>query len=107
MFRAAAEEPTDEMALTCGWSMRDSTVSFAPCTTLKTPSGKPASEKNSARRKAESGVRWEGLRIKVLPVAIAKGANHSGIITGKLNGVMAVTTPKGSLYRATSTPWLT
>src|SRR5918997_3413400 len=97
MLRAAPEEPTDETALTSGWSMRASTVSTAPCTTLKTPSGKQASEKSSARRIAESGVRWEGLRIKVLPVATARGANHKGIITGKLNGVMAVTTPKGSL----------
>src|ERR671916_685279 len=107
MFRAASEPPTDEMASTCGWSIRASTVSLAPCTTLTTPSGKPASEKNSARRMAESGVRWEGLRIKALPVAIARGANHSGIIMGKLNGVTAATTPRGSLCRATSTPGLT
>src|ERR687889_10160 len=93
MFRAASEPPTEEMASTCGWSIRASTVSLAPCTTLKTPSGKPASEKRSARRMAESGVRWEGLRIKALPVAIARGANHSGIIMGKLNGVTAATTP--------------
>jgi hypothetical protein len=73
-----------------------STVSLAPCTTLKTPSGKPASEKNSASRIALSGVRGEGFKMKVLPVATARGANHKGIIIGKLKGVMAVTTPSGS-----------
>src|SRR5215203_3109650 len=107
MFLAAAELPTEEIALICGWSIRASTVSLAPCTTLNTPSGKPASLKSSASRSAERGVRWEGFKIKVLPVAVAKGANHKGIIIGKLNGVTAVTTPKGSLYKATSTPRLT
>src|SRR5215217_9229979 len=97
MFLAAAELPTEETALTCGWSIKASTVSLAPCTTLNTPSGKPASEKSSARRSAERGVLWEGFKMKVFPVATAKGANHRGIIIGKLNGVMAVTAPSGSL----------
>ena len=37
----------------------------------------------------------EGLRMKVLPQAIAIGNIHSGTITGKLNGVMPAQTPTG------------
>ena len=36
-----------------------------------------------------------GLSTKVLPQAIATGNIHIGTITGKLNGVMPATTPKG------------
>ena len=37
----------------------------------------------------------EGLRTKVLPHTIAIGNIHSGIIAGKLNGVMPADTPMG------------
>ena len=37
----------------------------------------------------------DGLRMKVLPQAIAIGNIHSGTITGKLNGVMPAQTPTG------------
>ena len=37
----------------------------------------------------------EGLRMNVLPQAIASGNIHSGTITGKLNGVMPAQTPTG------------
>ena len=36
-----------------------------------------------------------GLRMKVFPQAIATGNIHIGTMTGKLNGVMPATTPKG------------
>ena len=36
-----------------------------------------------------------GFRMNVLPQAIATGNIHIGTITGKLNGVMPATTPKG------------
>jgi len=42
--------------------------------------------------------------MKVLPVAIATGLIHSGIITGKLNGVMPATTPTGWRNEYTSMP---
>jgi hypothetical protein len=42
-----------------------------------------------------SGTCSEGLRIKVLPAAMASGNIHNGIIAGKLNGVMPVQTPSG------------
>ena len=37
----------------------------------------------------------EGLRMKLLPTAIATPNIHIGIIAGKLNGVMPATTPSG------------
>ncbi len=42
--------------------------------------------------------------MKVLPVAIATGDIHSGIIAGKLNGVMPATTPTGWRKEYTSMP---
>ena len=50
------------------------------------------------------GSRSEGLRMKVLPQAIAYGRNQSGIIAGKLNGVIAAQTPTGWRTSSTSTP---
>ena len=37
----------------------------------------------------------EGFSTKVFPHAIARGNIHSGIIAGKLNGVMPAHTPRG------------
>ena len=42
-----------------------------------------------------SGVFSDGLRMTVLPHATAYGRNQSGIMPGKLNGVIAATTPTG------------
>ncbi|MDT4814249.1 hypothetical protein FQZ97_472490 [compost metagenome] len=50
---------------------------------------------SSARRMVTMGSCSEGLRTKVLPVAMAMGNIHSGIIAGKLNGVMPAQTPSG------------
>ena len=36
-----------------------------------------------------------GFNMKQLPAAMASGNIHIGTITGKLNGVMPATTPKG------------
>ena len=41
------------------------------------------------------GSRSDGLRIKALPQASAGANFHSGIMAGKLNGVMPATTPSG------------
>ena len=46
-------------------------------------------------RSEADGTFSEGLRMKVLPQAIAIGNIHSGTITGKLNGVMPAQTPNG------------
>ena len=86
---------TKDTAATLGWRSSASTASRAPCTRLRTPSGKPASRKSSARRCAPSGVRSEGFRTKVFPATTASGNIHSGIITGKLNGGIPAHTPTG------------
>jgi hypothetical protein len=50
---------------------------------------------SSARRTGTDGSRSLGLMMKALPVAIATPDIHSGIIAGKLNGVMPAPMPIG------------
>ena len=86
--------------------------------TLKTPGGMPAFWHSSAMIMVAPGSRSDGLTIKVLPalisyravpyrpdrcrgrpdlpVTVASAALQSTIIAGKLNGVMAAVTPRGS-----------
>jgi hypothetical protein len=72
-----------------------STASLSPWTTLKTPLGRPACWSISASRMEALGSRSDGLRMKALPQAMARGAIQSGTMAGKLNGVMPATTPSG------------
>ena len=72
-----------------------STASLSPLTTLRMPGGPPASTNSSPRRIGTPGSRSDGLRMKALPQAMAGASFHSGIIAGKLNGVMPATTPSG------------
>ncbi len=78
-----------------GWSQIRFTASTPPWITFSTPFGIPASSASSTRRMVTSGSCSEGLRTKVLPQAMAIGNIHSGIIAGKLNGVMPAHTPIG------------
>ncbi len=78
-----------------GWSHRPLTTSSVPWTTLSTPGGMPASMASSTSRIVDSGSCSEGLSTKVLPQAIAIGNIHSGIMAGKLKGVMPAQTPSG------------
>ena len=103
MYCAIGVEPTNETAATSGWSSSVSTASLSPCTTLKTPSGRPACCHSSATSSDAEGSRSLGLRTKALPQAIATGCIHIGTITGKLNGVMPATTPSGSRNEYVST----
>ncbi len=95
MYRAIGVEPTKLIALTSGWCSNASTATLSPCTTLKTPSGKPACLKNSAIKSATEGSRSDGLRMNVLPDAIAIANIQAGTIIGKLNGVIPAQTPSG------------
>ena len=88
-------EPTKLIASIPGWSQIASTASLPPCTTWSTPSGSPASRSSSAIRPALSGTSSEGLRMRQLPSAIALGIDQFGTMLGKLNGVIAATTPSG------------
>ena len=71
-------------------------VSPRPGTTLKTPSGMPASEASSARRIVLSEVSSAGLMTRLLPAASAGAAFQAAIMIGKFQGRTAPTTPIGS-----------
>ena len=87
-----------------GCSRIASTATLSPWTTLKTPSGTPASWRSSARNIEADGSFSDGFRMNVLPQAIALPNIHIGTIAGKLNGVIPATTPSGWRIWKTSTP---
>src|SRR2546425_12851300 len=100
-------EPTKLIALTSGCSSKASTATLSPWTTLNTPSGSPAWSNNSAMKVDADGSRSLGLRMNVLPAAMATGNIQQGTIQGKLNGVMPATTPSGWRSVQLSIPVLT
>ncbi|MNL24466.1 hypothetical protein D3C87_1459000 [compost metagenome] len=95
MYSAIGVEPTNDSACTSGWASSASTAVLSPCTTLNTPSGRPACLSRSAISRLGEGSRSDGFSTKLLPQASATGNIHIGTITGKLNGVMPATTPSG------------
>src|SRR3982751_6615039 len=95
MYCAIGVESTNEMPEIFGCSSKRSTATLSPWTTLNTPGGRPASASSCAQNIAADGSRSLGLRMNVLPHAIAIGYIHIGTIAGKLNGVMPATTPSG------------
>ena len=94
-YLAIGVEPTNDTAAMPGWSRIASTATLSPCTTLKTPSGSPASAYSWAMKFDADGSRSLGLRTNVFPVAIAIGCIHIGTMAGKLNGVIPAQTPSG------------
>src|SRR3954462_11456886 len=104
MYLAIGVEPTKDTAATLGESRIASTATLSPCTTLNTPSGRPARRHSSAMSSEADGSRSLGLSTKVLPHAIATGNIHIGTMAGKLNGVMPAHTPSGSRNENVSTP---
>src|ERR1051325_10525119 len=95
MYLATGVEPTNETEAMSGCSRIASTATLSPWTTLKTPSGSPASLSSSATKIDAEGSFSEGLSTNVLPQAIAGAHIHMGTIAGKLNGVIPATTPSG------------
>ena len=95
MYLAIGVDPTKLTALIFWFVNIASTTSLSPFTTLKTPSGRPASWSSSANFIGHEGSFSDGFKIKLLPHAIASGNIHIGTIAGKLNGVMPAATPKG------------
>ncbi len=70
MWRAVSGEPVNETRRTPGCETRAAPASSPmPCTTLKTPGGKPASTVRSASSEADSGDHSAGLRTTVQPAA--------------------------------------
>lgn len=63
--------PVKDTLSTSGLEHSASPASPAPCTTLKTPGGKPASQNSSAKIKAVLGVSWAGLKTKAFPQSSA------------------------------------
>ena len=95
MYFAIGVEPTKLTAAISGCSRIASTATLSPFTTLKTPSGTPASSSSSATKSDVDGSFSDGFRTNVLPQAIAGAHIHMGTIAGKLNGVIPATTPRG------------
>src|SRR4029078_1537795 len=93
-YFAIGVEPTNETALMSGCSSTASTATLSPITTLKTPSGTPASLRSSAVQSDADGSFSDGFSTNVLPVASAGAHIHIGTIAGKLNGVVPATTPR-------------
>lgn len=75
----------------------------ATVTTLKTPSGRPASEASSASRSKVSDAISGGLTTMELPAAKAGAIFQAPIISGKFHGTMIPTTPSGSFWIKPST----
>src|SRR5471032_1227789 len=69
----------------------------SPETMLNTPAGMPACSASTARAKEDNGVSPDGLRIMVQPAASAGPTLRVTIARGKFHGVIAATTPTGSL----------
>src|SRR4029450_10024374 len=95
MYLAIGVDPTKEIDSTSGCVSSPSTATLSPFSTLKTPSGSPASFHSSAIQRAAVGTFSLGFSTTVFPAAIAIGKNHMGTIAGKLNGEMMPTTPSG------------
>ena len=83
MYSAIGVDPTKDRASTSGCAISASTACLSPCTTLNTPSGRPASRKFGQARGPRIAFRGE------------PGNIQHGTIMGKLNGVMPATTPSG------------
>src|ERR1035437_10868202 len=92
MYFATGVEPTKLTALTSGWWSRALTLSLSPWIRFSTPGGSPASWSNSIERVGVSGTFSEGLRMKLLPQAMAKGGIHMGTMAGELKGGMPAQT---------------
>ena len=62
---------------------------------FSTPLGRPARSNIETTALAVSGVRVAGLKTTVLPETRAGAIFHTGIATGKFQGVTQATTPSG------------
>src|SRR6478735_594510 len=104
MYRAIGVDPTNETAPIPGCSSIASTATLSPWTTLKTPSGSPATLRSSAVSNEADGSFSDGFSTKQLPQAIAGAHIHIGTIAGKLKGVIPATTPTAELLKVAGLP---
>lgn len=92
-----AVEPVKPSLFTSGCSASALPASPRPVTMLITPAGKPASTISSPSRTATSEASSEGFSTTVQPTASAGAILVMHTFNGAFQGVMAPTTPTGSL----------
>src|SRR6059036_1708148 len=91
-------EPVNVIFRTSGCSTSgEPTSAPKPVTTLNTPGGRPASSNSSASASVDADVNSEGLMTIVQPAASAGAIFQVASSSGEFHGVMATTTPSGSL----------
>src|SRR4030095_5139262 len=89
-------DPVKETALTAALLMISSPASEPdPRIRFNTPGGIPSSQNSCKIRVAVAGVSVAGLNTTVLPATSAGAIFHTGIATGKFQGVTQATTPNG------------
>ena len=94
---AVGTEPVKQMRETSGFSVSGAPASMPkPCTTLKTPAGRPASWASCAKYEAVSGAHSGGLSTTVSPDASAGPMRQVASMSGAFHGVMMTATPDGS-----------
>mgnify|MGYP004453738329 CR=1 FL=1 len=92
-----ASEPVKVILATSGWSTRAAPHSAPrPETTLKTPSGKPASFVSFANSRVEAEANSEGLITTAQPAAMAAAHFQATKSRGEFQAVRQPTTPTGS-----------
>ena len=105
MPQPTGPEPVNVMSATRSSSTRTSPMSpDGPTSTFSQPGGSPASCSSSARKSAESGVCDAGLRTTAQPAASAGAILCATRLSGKLNGLIAPTTPIGRRIVKASLP---
>ncbi len=102
-------EPVKESLRTIGLAVSSppTSAAFMVVTMLSTPFGRPARSASSASASAHRGVSSAGLITIAQPAARAGPALRVIIAIGKFHGVIAATTPIGSLSTRMrlSAPW--
>src|SRR5439155_7100156 len=95
-FRPVTVPPVNEIVLIFGCAVIAApTFGPVPCTTLRTPFGKPASTQTSHSMKAVIGVSSLGLAMAVLPTAIAGAIFQLNKYSGKFHGEINPAMPRG------------
>ena len=96
MLHPTSPEPVNVITWTRSSSTSTSPISDAgPTITFSHPGGSPASVSSSASKNAESGVCPAGLSTTGQPAARAGAILWATRFSGKLNGLIAPTMPRG------------
>ena len=102
--RPTSVEPVKATLATSGCSTRRCPhTDPGPATTFTTPAGRPASTAIFSSSSAVSGVSSAGFSTTVLPAARAGATFQDAITSGKFQGTIIPTTPRGS-RKVMSTP---